>query len=101
MSASASPPASSSSSAPSPLVKRLPPGLWTALAWLVAALYPIVEYVVLPRGSGYSLSYPEDGLDAPAAKALLALACALALTGSTLLRRRPLPAYVLVLAGTL
>ncbi|WP_431035943.1 sensor histidine kinase [Streptomyces sp. P6-2-1] len=84
----------------SPLLKRLPPGLWTAGAWLVAAVYPLVEYVVLPHGPEYSLSYPEDGLDASLAKALLALAFALALTGSALLRRAPSPAYALVLAGT-
>ncbi|MFF8917039.1 sensor histidine kinase [Streptomyces sp. NPDC015032] len=83
-----------------PLLKRIPPGLWTTLAWLVAAVQPIVEYVVMPPGRGYSLNFPRDGLDSPGARALLALAFVLVLAGSAVLRRRTSTAYALVIAGT-
>jgi signal transduction histidine kinase len=83
-----------------PLLKRIPPGLWTALVWCAAAVWPIVEYVLMPPRQEYSLSYPRDGLDQAGARALLALAFALVLAGSALLRRRTSPAYALVVAGT-
>ncbi|WP_328631221.1 sensor histidine kinase [Streptomyces sp. NBC_00356] len=91
---------SASSPLPSPLFKRIPPGLWTALVWVVAAVQPIVQYVLVPHQHAYSLSYPQDGLDALTARALLALALLLVLTGSALLRRRAEVAYGLVLVGT-
>ncbi|WP_020667839.1 sensor histidine kinase [Amycolatopsis nigrescens] len=83
-----------------PLVKRIPPGLWAALAWFAAAVAPIVEYVVLPSRHEYSLSYPSNGLGSFQARALLVLAAALALAGSALLRRSTMAAYVLVVAAT-
>jgi signal transduction histidine kinase len=83
-----------------PLLKRVPPGLWTALAWFVAAVQPIVKYVVLPPRQEYSLSYPRDGLDLPQARALLVLAAALVVAGSALLRRRTTVGYGLVIAAT-
>ncbi|MFD9337530.1 sensor histidine kinase [Streptomyces sp. NPDC060028] len=83
-----------------PLLKRIPPGLWTALAWLSAAVEPIVEYVVMPPGPTYSLNFPRGGLDSLGARALLALAFVLVLAGSAVLRRTTSPAYALVLAGT-
>lgn len=89
-----------SASPPLPLLKRVPPGLWTALVWFAMAVWPIVEYVVIPPQQGYSLSYPRDGLDPLGAKALLGLAFVLVLAGSALLRRRTLPAYALVIFGT-
>ncbi|MFJ9033179.1 sensor histidine kinase [Streptomyces sp. NPDC102274] len=89
-----------SASPPLPLLKRIPPGLWTALVWFAAAVQPIVEYVVLPSGPGYSLSYPRDGLHSFAARTLLVLTFALVLAGSALLRRRASVAYGLVLLGT-
>jgi hypothetical protein len=36
-----------------PLLKRIPPGLWTALVWFAAAVQPIVENVVLPARHEY------------------------------------------------
>ncbi|UCM87949.1 sensor histidine kinase [Streptomyces marincola] len=84
----------------SPSARRIPPGLWTALAWFAAAVYPIIEYVVLPRQYAYSLSYPRDGLDPLAARLLLALAFALVLAGCVAARRRPVPGWALVLLGT-
>jgi len=89
-----------SASSPLPLLKRIPPGLWTALVWVAAAVQPIVEYVLMPSQQTYSLSYPRDGLDSLTAQALLALAFAVVLTGSALLRRRTAVAYGLVVAGT-
>ncbi|WP_461007802.1 sensor histidine kinase [Streptomyces capparidis] len=89
-----------SASPPLPLLKRLPPGLWTALVWCTAAVQPIIEYVLVPAQGTYSLSYPRHGLDPLGAKVLLVLAFALALAGSAGLRRRALSAYCLVVAGT-
>nr|WSX48250.1 sensor histidine kinase [Streptomyces sp. NBC_00974] len=85
---------------PLPLLKRIPPGLWTALAWYAAAVEPIVEYVVMPPRRYYSLSYPRDGLDSPGAQVLLAVAFVLVLAGSAMLRRRTSAAYGLVIVGT-
>ncbi|MFI5642139.1 sensor histidine kinase [Streptomyces goshikiensis] len=85
---------------PLPLLKRLPPGLWTALAWYAAAVQPIVEYVVMPQVPTYSLNYPQNGLDSLGARALLAVAFVLVLAGSALLRRRTSAAYGLVIVAT-
>ncbi|WP_214354313.1 sensor histidine kinase [Streptomyces sp. CJ_13] len=85
---------------PLPLLKRIPPGLWTALAWYAAAVEPIVEYVVMPPRPSYSLNYPQDGLDSLGAQALLAVAFVLVLAGSAVLRRRTSGAYGLVIVGT-
>ncbi|WP_433546209.1 sensor histidine kinase [Streptomyces sp. CA-294286] len=85
---------------PLPLLTRIPPGLWTALAWYAAAVQPIVEYVLMPPQRSYSLNYPRGGLDSLAAQALLALAFVLVLAGSVLLRRRTSVAYGLVIVGT-
>ncbi|MFE7572928.1 sensor histidine kinase, partial [Streptomyces sp. NPDC057539] len=85
---------------PLPLLKRIPPGLWTALVWVVAAVQPIVEYVLMPPRHGYTLSYPRDGLAPLTARALLALAFLAVLAGSALLRRRAALAYGLVIVGT-
>lgn len=89
-----------SSPLPLPLLKRIPPGLWTALVWVAAAVQPIIEYVLMPPRHEYSLSYPRDGLNSLPAQALLALAFLVVLTGSALLRRRTAVAYGLVIVGT-
>ncbi|MFD0854188.1 hypothetical protein ACFQ07_18265, partial [Actinomadura adrarensis] len=83
-----------------PLLKRIPPGLGPGLVWFLAAIVPIVDYVVLPQPHTHSYSYPRDGLDSFAAKALLFLAFAVVLAGFAMLRRRTLVAYGLVVAGT-
>jgi signal transduction histidine kinase len=85
---------------PLPLLRRIPPGLWTAVAWYAAAVLPIVEYVMMPVVPAYSLDYPRGGLDSFGARVLLAVAFVLVLAGSALLRRRTLAAYGLVLVGT-
>ncbi|MFE0806325.1 sensor histidine kinase [Streptomyces sp. NPDC058848] len=89
-----------SPSPPLPLLKRIPPGLWTALVWVLAAVQPIVEYVLTPPRHEYSRSYPRDGLDSLTAQGLLALALLVVLTGSALLRRQTEVAYGLVVVGT-
>ena len=85
---------------PLPLLRRIPPGLWAALVWFTTAVQPVIEYVVMPPQQGYSSSYPEDGLDALDAKALLGLAFVMVLVGSVTLRRRTEVAYGLIVAGT-
>lgn len=85
---------------PLPLLKRVPPGLWTALVWFAAAGQPVVEYVLLPSQQAYSLNYPRDGLDSLQARSLLALAFVLALVGCVLLGRSAVPAYGLIVAAT-
>ncbi|MGW6949951.1 sensor histidine kinase [Streptomyces xanthophaeus] len=91
---------SASSPLPMPLLKRIPPGLWTALVWCAAAVEPVVEYVLLPPRQAYSLNYPRHGLDPIGTQLLLASAFVLALAGSVLLRRRTIAAYGLLIAGT-
>ncbi|MFE7711375.1 sensor histidine kinase [Streptomyces sp. NPDC057486] len=90
-----------SSPLPLPLLKRIPPGLWTALVWVAAAVQPIIEYVLIPPRHEFSLEYPRDGLDSLTAQALLALAFLVVLTGSALLRRRTTVAYGLLIVGTI
>ncbi|MEU2723480.1 sensor histidine kinase [Streptomyces smyrnaeus] len=85
---------------PLPLLKRVPPGVWTALVWVAAAVQPIVEYVLMPQRHEYSLSYPRDGLAPLTARVLLALAFLAVLAGSALLRRRTAVAYGLLIVGT-
>ncbi|GAA2446068.1 hypothetical protein GCM10010191_73760 [Actinomadura vinacea] len=86
--------------APLTLLKRVPPGAWTAVTWCAMAIWPIVEFVWFPPDHGYSNKYPADGLDSFPAQALLALAFVLAVAGGVLLRRRPVTGYVLLIAGT-
>lgn len=78
-----------------PLLKRIPPGSWTVLVWFVAAVEPIVEYVVMPSRDVYSLSYPQNGLGSVEARALLIFAAVLVVAGSAQLRRRTPVGYVL------
>jgi signal transduction histidine kinase len=90
----------SAASPPLPLLKRISPGLWVGLVWFAAALSPTVKYVLTPPRQEYSLSYPRHGLDPLSAKLLFAIAFALVLAGSALLRRRTSLGYGLLLAGT-
>ncbi|MEU6157761.1 sensor histidine kinase [Streptomyces sp. NPDC047130] len=83
-----------------PPLRRLPPGVWPALVWCAAALYPVVVYVLAPTGPGHATSYPRDGLAGPLPRALFVLAFLLVLGGAAVSRRRPVAAYALVLAGT-
>lgn len=88
-------------STPPPLIKRIPPGLWTASVWCAAAVEPVVEFVMTPPERAYSLSYPRDGLAPLEARTLLALSFLLILAGAALLRRRTSLAYGLVIGATI
>ncbi|MBB5628747.1 sensor histidine kinase [Sphaerisporangium krabiense] len=82
-----------------PLLKRVPPGAWAALAWCAGAVLTFLMRVRLPGEEEPAirpghLVYRWDGLS------YLALATALALAGAVLLRRRPLPALALTLTAS-
>ncbi|MFC8127672.1 sensor histidine kinase [Streptomyces sp. NPDC057302] len=83
-----------------PLLKRIPPGVWTAVTWCAVTVHPLVEYVLMPPGPGASYSYPRHGMDAYGPRLLLLLGAALALAGCVVLSRRPLTAMALLVAGT-
>ncbi|GII32856.1 sensor histidine kinase [Planotetraspora mira] len=84
---------------PLPALKRVPPGVWTVLAWFAGVAFTFLTRVRLP-GEGAPAVHPGvlvyrwDGLTT------LATATALMLAGSGLLRRRPLAALTLLLAAS-
>ncbi|MFC1401705.1 MULTISPECIES: sensor histidine kinase [Streptacidiphilus] len=87
-----------SATAPRPLLKRVPPGAWTALAWSAATAYSIIVLFRLP-GEGY---FPRhyNPLEMPPGNRLnLLIATVLAVAGSAWLRRRPMAALSLLLLG--
>ena len=84
---------------PSPLLKRVPPGAWTAAAWCAGTVFTFLIRMRLPGEGGASVRVGVlfsrwDG------RATLMVATVLTLIGSGLLRRRPLTALVLMLAGS-
>ncbi|MEU1790462.1 sensor histidine kinase [Streptomyces sparsogenes] len=89
-----------SASPPPPLLKRVPPGLWVGLMWFVAALGPLVEYVLMPPRPAYAHPPPRQGLDPLSSRVLLGIAFAMILTGSARLRRRAALGFGLLLTGT-
>ncbi|MGP8303974.1 sensor histidine kinase [Streptomyces inhibens] len=81
-----------------PLLKRVPPGVWTALAWCAATAYACVVLIRLP-GEGAFL--PPHGLYWPPMNAMwLVMGTVMAMAGSLLLRRRALSAMAMLLAGS-
>jgi signal transduction histidine kinase len=84
-----------------PLLRRLPPGSWTALAWAAALAYSMLISVRLPgevplfRPAGFHL-LPDSSTNL----SFVAAATGMALAGSLLLGRRPLTALGLFLAGS-
>ncbi|GAA4709445.1 sensor histidine kinase [Phytohabitans rumicis] len=89
-----------STAAKLPLSRAVPPGGWTALAWCAATAYALVVFVRLPGEVPAILPF-RDPFDRSAASWwYLAVATMVALAGSALLRRRPLPAVALLLAGS-
>ncbi|MEV0399348.1 sensor histidine kinase [Actinoallomurus sp. NPDC050550] len=83
----------------SPLLRRVPPGAWTAAAWCAGTVFTFLIRMRLPGENMPSfqagvLFYRWDG------RAELMTATVLTLIGSGLLRRRPLTALVLLLAGS-
>ncbi|MET7355971.1 sensor histidine kinase [Streptomyces mirabilis] len=83
-----------------PLLKRLPPGSWTALAWLVVTVYPAL--LVGQHGATTWL----DGIATGGHSAtdrdwnMVQVASLVALAGSTLLRRWPLTALTLLITAS-
>ncbi|MEW2354207.1 histidine kinase [Spirillospora sp. NPDC029432] len=80
-------------------LRRLPPGTWTALAWCAGIAYSFAVDIRLPGEVEPFRPLKVTHLMA-AHWWTLAAATALALAGSVLLRRRPLPALTLLLAGS-
>lgn len=84
-----------------PLLRRVPPGAWTALAWCAATAYSFVESIRLP-GEPRPLLFHRHGFHlAPTNWQTLEEAAVLTLVGSALLRRRPLPAFAVLLVGSI
>ncbi|MFB4320367.1 sensor histidine kinase [Actinomadura sp. 21ATH] len=80
-------------------LRRPPPGFWTAPAWCAGIAYSFAVDVRLPGEAEPFRPLRFSHLMA-AHWTTLAAATALALAGSVLLRRRPLPALALLLAGS-
>ncbi|WP_441245151.1 sensor histidine kinase [Kitasatospora sp. McL0602] len=83
-----------------PHIKRVPPGVWTALTWCAATAYSFMMYIRLP-GEWQPTIYPVPVL-AGSTLGLVntVVATVLSLTGSYLLRRRPLVAIGVLLAAS-
>ncbi|WP_433345381.1 sensor histidine kinase [Microtetraspora malaysiensis] len=83
---------------PLPPLKRVPPGVWTVLAWWAGLVFTFLIRIRLPGESGPAklpgpLIYQWDGLT------FLVVATGLVHVSGGLLRRRPLPALGLLLAA--
>ncbi|MEV0224512.1 sensor histidine kinase [Streptomyces sp. NPDC050704] len=85
-----------------PLLKRIPPGVWTALGWCAGLAITMLMRFRLP-GQEEADAYRTALLSTAKWEgwALLALGTAMTLAGSALLRRRPLWALALMLAGSI
>ncbi|MFF3334800.1 sensor histidine kinase [Streptomyces sp. NPDC002888] len=84
-----------------PLLKRVPPGAWTALTWLVVTLYPTL--LVGRSGAAAWFSGAAMGGRSGAMSrdwAMVGAAALLALAGSVLLARRPLAGLALLIAAS-
>jgi signal transduction histidine kinase len=79
---------------PLSLLRRVPPGVWTAVAWCAYTADSVRMYSGLPF-----MPRARTGLSASAVL-VLALATAAAIAGSVVLRRRPLAALTLLIAGS-
>ena len=88
-------------SPPLPLIRRVPPGVWTALAWVAATVYSFLVLVRLPGEGDYGPHvFPVFTLHWLAPQwVFLAPSAGLTVAGSVLLRRHALPACVLFAAG--
>ncbi|MGK4581809.1 sensor histidine kinase [Kitasatospora sp. HPMI-4] len=83
---------------PLPLLKRVPPGMWTALAWCVAVAYPSVV-----SGASRYTRGPHAGDAMPTHRdlSLALLASVIAFASCAVLRRLPLTALALLLVASL
>ncbi|MFJ5307364.1 sensor histidine kinase [Streptomyces sp. NPDC088350] len=79
---------------PLPLLKRVPPGAWTGVPWTYGTLLAIHAFFHLPFMATDPFPPAPDGW------VLIASGSVLAPAGCALLRRHPLPALGLLLAGT-
>jgi signal transduction histidine kinase len=78
------------------LLRRVPPGVWTAVIWCSYTAYSVRVFLGIPYtpfGSGQQFK--------PAAWLLLAAATIVAVAGSAMLHHWPLPALGLLLAGSI
>ncbi|MFC8667171.1 sensor histidine kinase [Streptomyces sp. NPDC057199] len=85
-----------------PLLKRIPPGVWTAVIWCAGLALTLLMRFRLP-GQEEADAYRTVLISGTKWEgwALLALGTALTLGGGALLRRRPLWALALMLAGSI
>ncbi|MFD5799511.1 sensor histidine kinase [Streptomyces diastatochromogenes] len=84
-----------------PLLKRVPPGAWTALTWLVVALYPAL--LVGQNGAAAWFNGIAMGGHSGATSRdwnMVSAATLMALAGSVLLARRPLAGLALLTAAS-
>jgi signal transduction histidine kinase len=77
------------------LLRRVPPEVWTAVIWCSYTIYSVRFYLRIPGGPDIPWQHFK-----PAEWLLLAAATTAAVAGSALLRRWPLPAVGLLLAGS-
>ena len=75
------------------LLRRVPPGVWTAVIWCSYTVYSVRMYIGFLGMS--------DPFGVKPSAWVLALATAAAVVGSVILRRWPLPALGLLLAGSI
>ncbi|MEU6425439.1 histidine kinase [Microbispora sp. NPDC046973] len=84
---------------PSPFPKRLPPGVWVVLAWCGGMAFTFLMRLRLP-GEWYPAARPAAQFFRWEGQVPMVVATALALAGGALVRRRPVPALVLLLAAS-
>src|SRR6185369_7982584 len=77
-----------------PLLRRIPPGVWTAVFWCAATAYGVRGHLGLP-----GLPRSSAGLVAWAWP-VICVATAMALAGSHRLRHRPLVAFALLVGAS-
>ncbi|MFJ3333172.1 sensor histidine kinase [Streptomyces sp. NPDC086766] len=89
-----------SATVPSPLIKRVPPGGWVALAWCASTLLTLLARVRLP-GETYPDQWPAVQLYRWDGLVFHGVSAALALCGARLLERRPLRALTLLILAAI
>jgi hypothetical protein len=80
---------------PFSLLRRVPPGVWTAVIWCACTAWSLREFSGIP-----GMPHVPFGLR-PSTGLVMVLATAAAVAGSALLRRRPLAAVALLTAGSI
>ncbi|MFE7170833.1 sensor histidine kinase [Streptomyces sp. NPDC057616] len=85
---------------PQPLVRRVPPGAWTALVWCAGTLFTLLTTFRLP-GETQPAQWPAAQLYRWDGLTLLVLATVLAVRGSHLLLRAPRAALALIILAAI